>query len=176
MKKIHSIYLVICGMMMSGCGIYGTYERPEGLPVDSLFRDVRQDTAATDTMSLGTMPWRQLFQDAHLQRLIECGLEKNTDLLVALLRVDQAKAQLKAAKLAFLPSLSLSPQGTLTSVDGNKPTKTYELPVEASWEIDIFGIGIAHTADIQSRKTCVKPACGKGRGADSAARIQTGVA
>ena len=139
MKKIHSIYLVICGMMMSGCGIYGTYERPEGLPVDSLFRDVRQDTAATDTMSLGTMPWRQLFQDAHLQRLIECGLEKNTDLLVALLRVDQAKAQLKAAKLAFLPSLSLSPQGTLTSVDGNKPTKTYELPVEASWEIDIFG-------------------------------------
>ncbi len=163
-------------MMMSGCGIYGTYERPKGLPVDSLFRDVRQDTAATDTMSLGTMPWRQLFQDAHLQRLIECGLEKNTDLLVALLREDQAKAQLKAAKLAFLPSLSLSPQGTLTSVDGNKPTKTYELPVEASWEIDIFGIGIAHTADIQSRKTCVKPACGKGRGADSAARIQTGVA
>ena len=150
-------------MMMSGCGIYGTYERPKGLPVDSLFRDVRQDTAATDTMSFGTMPWRQLFQDAHLQRLIECGLEKNTDLLVALLRVDQAKAQLKAAKLAFLPSLSLSPQGTLTSVDG-------------SWEIDIFGIGIAHTADIQSRKTCVKPACGKGRGADSAARIQTGIA
>ena len=146
-------------------------------PLNSFIFTSRGDWIRTsDHTPLGTMPWRQLFQDAHLQRLIECGLEKNTDLLVALLRVDQAKAQLKAAKLAFLPSLSLSPQGTLTSVDGNKPTKTYELPVEASWEIDIFGIGIAHTADIQSRKTCVKPACGKGRGADSAARIQTGVA
>ena len=109
-------------------------------PLNSFIFTSRGDWIRTsDHTPLGTMPWRQLFQDAHLQRLIECGLEKNTDLLVALLRVDQAKAQLKAAKLAFLPSLSLSPQGTLTSVDGNKPTKTYELPVEASWEIDIFG-------------------------------------
>lgn len=57
----------------------------------------------------------------------------------ALLRVDQAKAQLTAAKLAFLPSLTLSPQGTLTSTAGSKTVKTYELPVQASWEIDLFG-------------------------------------
>lgn len=57
----------------------------------------------------------------------------------ALLRVDQAKAQLTAAKLSFLPSLTLSPQGTLTSTAGSKTVKTYELPVQASWEIDLFG-------------------------------------
>ena len=54
-------------------------------------------------------------------------------------RVDQAKAQLKAARLSFLPSLALSPQGTLTGTDGSKTVKTYELPIQASWEIDLFG-------------------------------------
>lgn len=38
-----------------------------------------------------------------------------------------------------MPSLTLSPQGTLTSTDGNKTIKTYELPIQASWEIDLFG-------------------------------------
>ena len=68
------------------------------------------------------------FQDEHLRELISYGLSNNTDMLTALLRVDQAEAQLKAAKLAFLPSLTLSPQGSLSSVDGGKPAKTYELP------------------------------------------------
>lgn len=140
MKKIHCVYLMICCFVISGCGIYGTYQRPDGLPVDSLYRDAVQETLeTTDTFSLGNMPWRQIFQDGHLQKLIDYGLSNNTDLLVAILRVDQAKAQLKAAKLAFLPSFSLSPQGSLTSIDGNKPSKTYELPVEASWEVDLFG-------------------------------------
>lgn len=140
MKKIHCVYLMICCFVISGCGIYGTYQRPDGLPVDSLYRDaVQESLETTDTFSLGSMPWRQLFQDGHLQKLIDYGLSNNTDLLVAMLRVDQAQAQLKAAKLAFLPSFSLSLQGSLTSIDGNKPSKTYELPVEASWEVDLFG-------------------------------------
>lgn len=58
---------------------------------------------------------------------------------IALLRVDQARSQLQAARLAFLPSLSLSPQGALSRTDGSKAVKTYELPIQASWEIDLFG-------------------------------------
>lgn len=85
------------------------------------------------------LSWKEVFRDTCLQRLIEYGLQNNTDMQVALLRVDQAQAQLKSAKLAFLPSLTLSPQGTLTSTDGGKAVKTYELPVQASWEIDLFG-------------------------------------
>lgn len=44
-----------------------------------------------------------------------------------------------SAKLAYLPSLYLSPQGTISSFDGGKAAKTYSVPVTASWEIDIFG-------------------------------------
>lgn len=140
MKNISLVLFILSGVLMSGCRIYSTYERPGNLPVDSLYRDVSADSVASaDTTSLGDMPWQQFFQDEHLRELISYGQSNNTDMLTALLRVDQAEAQLKAAKLAFLPSLTLSPQGSLSSVDGGKPAKTYELPIEASWEVDLFG-------------------------------------
>lgn len=135
MKKM--IFLLAGAAMLSGCRIYSSYERPEELPVDSLYREPR--TADADTASLGDISWRDMFTDSYLQNLIQCGLENNRDMLVAMLRLDQAKAQLKAAKLAFLPSLTFSPNGALTSTDGGKAVKTYELPIEASWEVDLFG-------------------------------------
>jgi NodT family efflux transporter outer membrane factor (OMF) lipoprotein len=85
------------------------------------------------------MPWRSVFTDPQLQTLIEKGLENNTDLLNAALNVKMAEAQLKAAKLAFVPSFTFSPSGTIASWDGNKATKTYSLPVSASWNVDLFG-------------------------------------
>lgn len=121
---------------MSSCSIYRNYHRPQDMPTDSLFRD---NTTAADTSSLGDLPWEQLFSDSRLQSLISYGLEHNTDMQVALLRTDQAKAGLNAARLAYLPSLTFSPQGTIQSIDGNKATKSYTLPVQASWEIDLFG-------------------------------------
>ena len=129
-------------MLLSGCSIYRNYRRPQDLPTDSLYRDNRSATATTagdETASLGDLSWEELFCDEPLKDLIRYGLEHNTDLQVAILRVDQAKAGLTAARLAFLPSLSFTPQGTLQSVDGGKMIKTYELPVQASWEIDLFG-------------------------------------
>lgn len=124
-------------MLMSSCRIYTNYRQPEDLPTDSLFRDY--PVAAADTSSLGDLPWEEVFRDEQLQALIRYGLENNTDMQVALLRVDQAKAGLNAARLAFLPSLAFAPQGTIQSIDGAKATKTYELPLQASWEIDLFG-------------------------------------
>lgn len=124
-------------MLMSSCRIYTNYRQPEDLPTDSLFRDY--PAAAADTSSLGDLPWEEVFRDEQLQALIRYGLENNTDMQVALLRVDQTKAGLNAARLAFLPSLAFAPQGTIQSIDGAKATKTYELPLQASWEIDLFG-------------------------------------
>lgn len=134
MKSI--IYIAAGVVMLSSCSVYGSYQRPEGLPTDSLYRDMPE--AAPDSFSLGDLPWQTLFCDTLLQRLINYGLENNTDMQTALLRVDQAKSQLRAANLAFLPSLTLSPQGAISNTDG-KTTKTYELPLQASWEIDLFG-------------------------------------
>lgn len=135
MKKI--ILMMVGAALLSRCRIYSSNERPEELPLDSLYREPL--ATEPDTTSLGDISWREMFSDGHLQELIEYGLDNNRDMLVAMLRVDQAKAQLKAAKLAFLPSLTFSPNGALNSTDGGKAVKTYELPVEASWEVDLFG-------------------------------------
>ena len=121
--------------------LYGRYERPD-INTRGLVRDAVSATdtlAVADTSSFGDMPWRTVFTDSQLQALIERGLVNNTDLLNAALNVKMAEAQLKAARLAFVPSFTFSPQGTISSWDGNKAMKTYQLPVAASWSIDLFG-------------------------------------
>lgn len=141
MKSFNIIIMVSAAALLSGCGIYGKYERPE-VDAAGIVRDVTSNTdtlAVTDTTSFGNLPWKSVFTDPALQSLIEKGLENNTDLLNAALNVKMVEAQLMAAKLAFVPSFTFSPQGTISSWDGNKATKTYSLPVNASWSIDLFG-------------------------------------
>ncbi len=77
--------------------------------------------------------------DTVLQQLIEKGIANNTDLNIARLKVREAEALLTSSKLAYLPSVSLTPQGTIKSIEGNSPTKTYNLAASADWELDIFG-------------------------------------
>ena len=133
MKKI--IVLTTATALLSSCGIYTKYQPAETTP-DNLYGE---EVAVDDTTNFGNVNWRELFTDPQLQVLIEQGLQNNTDLRSAQLQIEEAEAALMSAKLAFLPSFALSPQGTISSFDGGKATKTYTLPVTASWELDIFG-------------------------------------
>ena len=125
----------------NSCHIYNKYHRPDDVMVEGLFRDTVSDTdtLAADTASFGDLPWEEVFTDPILQDLIRTGLEKNSDLQSAMLQVEAAQASFTAAQLAFLPSISLTPQGGVSSFDSSKGTWTYNAPVSASWEIDIFG-------------------------------------
>lgn len=142
MKIKNIIILGLAAVTFTGCkSLYGKYERPD-VNTRGLVRDAVSATdtlAVADTSSFGDMPWRTVFTDPQLQTLIERGLANNTDLLNAALNVKMAEAQLKAARLAFVPSFTFSPQGTIASWDGNKATKTYQLPIAASWSVDLFG-------------------------------------
>ena len=141
MKSKNILIMISAAALLSSCGIYGKYERPE-VNTTGLVRDVTSNTdtlAVTDTTSFGNLPWRSVFTDPQLQALIEQGLAHNTDLLNAALNVKMVEAQLSVAKLAFVPSFTFSPQGTISSWDGSKASKTYSLPVNASWGIDLFG-------------------------------------
>ena len=135
MKKI---LIAALSLLTTGCGIYNKYERPDldTVQTDSLYRaDAAPDTAS----SIASLGWEELFTDPCLQSLIRRGLEANTDLQTAALRVKEAQATLMSSKLAYLPSLQLDPQGNLSSFDGSKTQKTYSLGGSASWEIDLFG-------------------------------------
>lgn len=135
--------LIICALAacsLSSCHIYKAYQRPD-IQTVSLYRESGEaaDSVQTDSTNIGNLHWREVFTDTKLQALIEQGLAGNTDLQIARLRIKEAEAALLSSKLAYLPSLSLSPEGTLSSFNKQAATKSYQLPAVASWEIDLFG-------------------------------------
>lgn len=140
MKK--QIIVVMCvAAMMSSCHIYKAYDRPEAITTSGIYRDPASatDTLASDTTNMGNLPWKEVFRDAKLQALIEEGLNNNVDVQAAALRVKKAKVMLTSAKLSYLPSINIAPQGTATSMDDGNYVKAYTLPAVASWEFDLFG-------------------------------------
>ena len=143
----------LAALLLSSCGLYNKYERPE-VKDEGLVRDplsITDTLVVNDTISFGNMPWRTVFTDPQLQALISQGLEKNSNLLNATLTVQMYEQMLKASKLAFLPSLVVSPQGTLSSFDGAAATKSYTLPISASWNVDLFGnlLSVKRSAQMQ---------------------------
>lgn len=134
MKKLIVIYCISAWACLGGCSIYKSYERPDMPVVDSLYR-----RPAADTTSLASLSWRELFTDPKLQALIETGLQNNTDLNIARLKVTEAEATLMTSRLAYLPALSFEPSGTLRHVEGGATTKSYDIAASAGWEVDIFG-------------------------------------
>lgn len=91
-----------------------------------------------DTTTIAATPWREIFTDPHLQTLIATGLERNTDLGIARLQVEEAQAVLMNARLSYLPSVNLTPQAGISHYNG-ETKKTYTLGATAAWEVDIFG-------------------------------------
>lgn len=133
MKKT-VIYIILSGWMFTSCGTYSRYHRPD-LSMEDLYRNLPADV---DTTTLASLSWREMFTDPKLQSLIETGLERNTDLNVARLRVEAAEATLLTTKLSYLPSLELNAEGNVSRHDGAM-AKTYNVGASASWELDIFG-------------------------------------
>ncbi len=137
MKLKHSLPLLALVLTLSGCGLYRKYQRPT--IQTSVYRGDQIDSLSRDTTSFGQTPWRTLFTDVHLQALIEKALQQNVDLLTAHLSTQQAEAQLRSARLSFLPSLSLAPSISANKTEGLPASYSYTLPVQASWQIDLFG-------------------------------------
>lgn len=140
MKKF--IYIVLLGVSLSSCRIYSNYERPKlDVQMEQLYRDTTNVDQALkgDTINFGNLSWPDVFSDPHLQSLIRLVLEKNADLRTADLTIQKAEAGLQVSRLAFFPSLSFSPSGTISIVEGGTTSKTYNIPLQASWQIDAFG-------------------------------------
>lgn len=144
MKKI-MIFATVT-LLLGSCGVYNKYERPE-VDTKGLIRDAVSDVdtlVVQDTASFGNLPWRSVFTDPQLRKLIEQGLEKNANLQNAALTVQMYETMLKAAKLAFLPAIQFGTQNGMGSIstiytDPSVTTKAYSLPVSASWTLDLFG-------------------------------------
>ncbi len=148
MKRISFIILSFSFLiLLSGCGLYKNYERPQDIAGEGIYGSAQSG----DSLGLGDLGWREIFTDPLLQEIIERGLAQNANMRQADLRIQEAQNNLRAAKLAFFPSISIAPQGTISGiwdpsnreeykgVMGNGATKTYAIPVAANWQADCFG-------------------------------------
>ena len=131
MKIIIKITLTVLtfSLLTSSCSLYKKYERPSVSFVDSLYR--RMDIAPGDTVSTASVSWDQIFTDPILQEWIKLGLEHNTDMNIARMKVEESQAYLLAARRALLPGVGFSASGGLPG--------SFSASVTASWETDIFG-------------------------------------
>ncbi len=114
---------------VTGCGIYDTFRSSQYRIDNSAYGDI----PISDTTSMGTIRWQDFFHDDALCRLIDTALRNNADLQTAQMKTEEAQAALRSSKLAFLPSFDVSPE---VVYDG---ATTVRLPVNASWEVDLFG-------------------------------------
>ncbi len=121
----------------TSCGLYTKFEKPQTDIETSLVGE--EVTMVDNSLSHDLVSWRDLFNDEYLRGYIEQALAANSDLRIAALNISQAERHLATAKMAYLPTLSLSGEGTTTSFDGSPAVNTYKVPLTASWEIDLFG-------------------------------------
>ena len=122
------LLIVIACTMFSNCSLYKQYEREDMHFVDSLYRRM---SVPNDTVSSASVTWDKFFTDPQLQEWIQIGLQYNSDLNIARLKVKEAEATLMASRWALLPGADFSMRGGLPG--------QFSASLEASWQTDIFG-------------------------------------
>jgi len=119
---------------LAGCGaLQPAYERPAA-PVAATFDfDGANGPVASD------IDWPQFFTDAKLKRLIEIALANNRDLRVAVLNIEQARAQFQIRRADQLPTLNAGATATRQPA-GNSIGSAYSVGVAVTgYELDLFG-------------------------------------
>ena len=139
MNNKNIIAVAAVSLMLTGCGLYNKYEQKAEVPADAFGTASLGTIASEGGESIAKMSWREFFTDPQLQQLIEQALANNTDLNSARIAVQKSETALKTAKMAYLPSLFFSPQGTLAKFHDNPWSKTYDVPLQLSWDVDVFG-------------------------------------
>ena len=127
-RIITKIFIATAFLLMTSCGLYKQYEREDMHFVDSLYRRM---SVPADSVSTASVSWDVMFTDPYLQNWIETGLDYNTDLNIAKLKVSEAEAALLAARWALLPGADFNMQGGLPG--------QFSASIGASWQADIFG-------------------------------------
>lgn len=134
-------------MLLAGCSLYKPYEAKLEVPND-IMGPISQPG---DTVSMGTMGWREMFTDSLLQQLIVRGLANNTDVQAAQKTIEQAQNDLRAVAMGNLPILSFEPVGGLHHFD-KVSSYPYQFPVVATWQLNIFGQQTSKKRQQQARR------------------------
>ena len=142
MTKVRLVfYLLLCLPLAMNAQEVGKYlERP--LPDGWQEKDILfQQVLPVDDQ------WWKVFEDTTLDSLIHLAMEQNPSVLMAINRIDQAKAQWRISQSEFYPSLTFNGGWTRQQTSGNLGTGSpqawtgyYSASVQMSWQLDVFGV------------------------------------
>ncbi|HYH15244.1 MAG TPA: TolC family protein, partial [Flavisolibacter sp.] len=133
-------FVVLFAIVVASCKVTKSYQSPD-VQTNGLFRD--RNTA--DTTTIATLPWREVFTDTTLQRLIVQGISQNLNLQIAYTRIRQAQAYYEQSRAAFLPSLNANAgvtESRLSEAQGfgiRTHATQFQLGISSAWEADIWG-------------------------------------
>ena len=129
-------FILITAAFLAGCSF-----RPDMPNVDTNFTS----TYTYETSDVRDLWWRE-FHDENLNVLVESALEKNTNLRIAYLNLQKAKASLGIAEADLLPGVNLNAGATRTRNSAETAThmpqtttKSYEINLGLNYEIDLWG-------------------------------------
>ncbi|PTY07163.1 multidrug transporter [Opitutaceae bacterium EW11] len=136
---------ILGAALLAGCSLAPRYHRP-ALPVPNAY-PVSDTQGRAASQAPADVPWREFFNDARLQRLIQLALENNRDLRIAALNVDRVRALYNIQRTALIPSLNATGTGRRQRTPGDLNnsghslvTSSYSVGLELpSYEVDFFG-------------------------------------
>jgi multidrug efflux system outer membrane protein len=140
--------MLALGATQPGCLVGPDYRAPDVARPPGFKGDVAN--AQPTTRPIPTAWWR-LYDDPQLDRLVAAADAANQDIRQALGRVDQARAQARAAASFTLPTITLDPSYTRTRTSGNRaspvtgqrtPAFTFNdwrIPFDLTYEVDVWG-------------------------------------
>ncbi|EJL90523.1 efflux transporter outer membrane subunit [Pantoea sp. GM01] len=132
-----SLLATVVALMVSGCATE-VEKAPSSLPIPDSWRQQVGPQAAPEAQ------WWQNFGDANLNRLVNQALQHNSDILTARSRVDQYRAELRAAQGDNFPTLSAGVAATHQRALSAATGQPYESAVfqgllQANYDVDLWG-------------------------------------
>jgi multidrug efflux system outer membrane protein len=138
----HLCILIVIGFTLSGCLVGPKYKRPEPNSISSYL--AADSTANKDSVAL--VAWTEVYKDPELLKLIRNVLDSNLDLLTAVSRVEEARAQYGFSKSSVWPSIGYDAFAGSNNLGENSKEagvginqEVYQGLATMNWEIDLFG-------------------------------------
>ncbi len=137
--------LLLTPVVMAGCTVGPDFENPEMDLPKSFSHEGTQWMRQSPNARLKSGDWWNLYGDRQLSQLVELALKQNATLEVAAARLAQSRAASQEARSRYFPNITIGQDARrVKSVfrgpgGGSIHYNSYEVPVEFSYEIDLWG-------------------------------------
>jgi outer membrane protein, multidrug efflux system len=141
-STLPALAVYFLSLLLTACMVGPDYQRPELTAPEDWHADLKYKSIAEP--SLADLAWVDLFQDELLRNVVQQALEQNKELLIAIERIEEARAFHRISRSTLFPSLDLQLSGEregesdLTNDNASRSDEFFFGP-SARWELDLWG-------------------------------------